>query len=307
MAAGTAGQILRLAFEHALKASRNVRANARGTSHADSVAAASIEIISENPIPMTELIAVVVGAGNTGALAARLLTERGVRNITIANRSVDRAREVAKSVGGNAIGLTDLASVLNHADVVISSTGAPHHVITSDDLIRAGVDQRVHPMTIIDMAVPNDVEPSASSLPGVDLYDIYRIGDSLRHKSPDSAFACEGDAFAAIQEQVIHFETGSRAARRGALIQNVVAESKSVRDTELERATRALKRQGIDTQCLLPVLDAMANSIANKLLHASITHIRESESEDSALAVMQLFGNRIPQHQTSPTTSALAA
>ncbi len=292
--AGTAGQILRLAFEHALKASRRIRARSQDGGHADSIAAAAVDLISDAFGPMSELKAVVVGAGKTGAFAAHILAARGVRQITVVNRSIERARSVARGVGGIAFGLPELGTALCDADAVISATGAHAHVITAADLRDADLGDRSRPLIVIDMAVPNDVEPSAAALSGVDLYDIYRIGDLLRQQSREGAFACEGDAYAAIQQQVIHFETGTRAARRGALIQSVVARSDSVRVAEMERASRALQRLGHDPESLLPVLDAMTNSIARKLLHAPITYIRRADSDESAAAVLHMFGHELP-------------
>lgn len=293
--AGTAGQIIRLAFEHALKASRNVRAaTPNGAHHADSVAAAAVNIVTNGTIPARELDVVVVGAGKTGTLVAQLLAKLGARRITIANRSPGRARDLARRVGAMAIGLDELGPALLDADAVISCTGAPFHVITSNDLHNGQAGARLRPIIVIDLAVPHDVEPSAAESSGVDLYDLYRISDALRHGAADGAFACDGDAYAAIQEQVIRFEAGSRAARRGALIQSVVAASAAVREIELKRAAQALRRQGADVQDLLPVLDAMANAITRKLLHAPITYIRKAESDDSATAALRLISHERP-------------
>lgn len=310
--AGTAGQIIRLAFEHALRASRNVRAGSNGAHHADSVAAAAVNLISTSAVPIRELNVVVVGAGATGALTARLLAKVGVQHITIANRSLERARDLARSVGAAAIGLKEIGPALLDADAVISCTGAPFHVITANDLRDARAGTRSRPIIVIDLAVPHDVEPSAAETPGVDLYDIYRIGNALRHGASEGAAACDGDAYVAIQEQVLRFEARSRAAQRGALIQRVVAGSAAVREIELERAARALRRQGADVQSLLPVLDAMANAIAKKLLHAPITYIRETESDDSVAEVLRLIGHEPPllagdTADSSSSASSLAA
>ena len=150
-------------------------------------------------------------------------------------------------------------------------------------------------LIVIDLAVPHDVKPSAAELPRVDLYDLYRISDKLRHAAPDGAFACDGDTYAAIQEQVIRFAAGSRAVRRGAMIQSVVAAARTIREVETERAARSLRRHGAGVQDLLPVLDALANAIAKKSLHASITYLRNIESDDSAASVLRLIGHESPE------------
>ena len=144
--AGTAGQIIRLAFEHALIASRNVRSRSKEAHHSDSVAAAAVNIISNGTVPARDLNVVVVGAGETGALVTRLLAKLGVRRITLANRTISRACDVARRVGANAIGLDEPGPALRNAHAVISCTGAPTHVITANDLCYAQADARAQPI-----------------------------------------------------------------------------------------------------------------------------------------------------------------
>jgi glutamyl-tRNA reductase len=113
-----------------------------------------------------------VGAGETGELTARALTERGVHSVFVANRHYDRAIGLAQRFGGHAIRFDMLPSELEKADIVVSSTASPHHIVGRDELASVMDKRAGRPLLFIDIAVPRDIDPAVAELEGVFLKDI---------------------------------------------------------------------------------------------------------------------------------------
>jgi len=117
----------------------------------------------------------VLGAGETSERTTRALVSRGVTDLRVSNRSLDRARELAQTVGGRAVPFDDWVTQCREIDILLTSTASEAPLLTSEILapmLRERVDR---PLFIIDIAVPRDVDPSVNELEGVYLYDIDAI------------------------------------------------------------------------------------------------------------------------------------
>jgi glutamyl-tRNA reductase len=114
----------------------------------------------------------VIGAGETGELTARELAERGVQSVFVANRHYDRAIGLAQRFGGQAIRFDMLPSELEKADIVLSSTASPHHIVEREELASVIEARGGRPLLLIDIAVPRDIDPTVAELDGVFLKDI---------------------------------------------------------------------------------------------------------------------------------------
>ncbi|HWI22119.1 MAG TPA: glutamyl-tRNA reductase [Baekduia sp.] len=171
LSAGTTGTYTARLFSSALKAGKRVRTETRVASARTSVASVAVELAHKAVGPLAERDIVLIGAGETGELTARALAARGAKTIVIANRRVERAKEIAELVGATVEPLEDLPAQLAHADVVVSATASPHSVIETET-VAAIMAQREHPLVLIDLAVPRDIEPGCRELAGVELYDI---------------------------------------------------------------------------------------------------------------------------------------
>ena len=114
----------------------------------------------------------VIGAGETAELVARALVARGVATVFVANRHYDRAIGLAQRFGGEAVRFEELPEQLEAADIVVSATNSPHHIVERDELEQVMATREGRPLLLIDIAVPRDIEPACREIAGVSLHDI---------------------------------------------------------------------------------------------------------------------------------------
>ncbi len=179
-AAGTTGRTFNVLFQKALNAAKEVRTLTgigRGSLSVGSTAVALARKIFGD---LSRHQVLMVGAGKMSRQVLASLTAQGARELLIANRTVERARELTASCNGTALSLDALAWGLQRADIVISSTAAPQPVVTSELVRRVMGLRHQRPLFMIDIAVPRDVEPSAGHLPNVFLYDIDDLAGVMR-------------------------------------------------------------------------------------------------------------------------------
>jgi glutamyl-tRNA reductase len=158
-------------FREALAAGKRVRTETSigGTVSVSSVA---VQLAQETLGDLSGRRVVVIGAGETGELTARELTQRGVRSVFVANRHYDRAIGLAQRFGGQAVRFDMLPAELEKADIVVSSTASPHHIVEHDELAAVMAARSGRPLLLIDIAVPRDIDPAVADLDGVFLRDI---------------------------------------------------------------------------------------------------------------------------------------
>lgn len=168
----TAGRILSKLFEFAIRAGKRVRTETKIGENPTSVASVAIHLASQTISDLAATKILVIGAGEMAEMAVAAMKKRGARQIRVINRTLSRAEQLVARFGGEADTLEYLPDHLSWADIVITSTGAPHTVL-GPDLIQSIMDTRKNrPMVIIDIAVPRDVDPGVSSVSGVRLFDL---------------------------------------------------------------------------------------------------------------------------------------
>jgi len=165
-------KVLHLLFQRTLRVAKKVRSETgigRGLCSVGSVAALMAEKIFGNLSHRTIL---VIGAGKMGELTARHLLKAGASSILVSNRSLLRAEELAKRLKGKAVTFDHLLENLEKVDIAISSTAAPHVVVTKEQVVQVMKKRRGKPLFLIDIAVPRDIDPAANRVENVFLYDI---------------------------------------------------------------------------------------------------------------------------------------
>lgn len=145
--------------------------------HAVSISYAAVELSKKLFQQINDKHALIVGAGEMGELAAQNLHGSGVKNITIANRTLKTADTVAQKVSGKAKSIEQLSDALVEADIVIGSTGANDYVITKEIVSEAFAKRDNRPLVLIDISVPRNIDPNISELENVMLYDIDDLQD----------------------------------------------------------------------------------------------------------------------------------
>jgi glutamyl-tRNA reductase len=159
-------------FREALAAGKRVRTETSVGEASVSVSSVAVQLAQETLGDLTGRRVVVIGAGETGELTARALTERGVHSIFVANRHYDRAIGLAQRFGGEAVRFEALPAELERADIVLSSTASPHSIVERDELAAVMAAREGRPLLLIDIAVPRDIDPAVATLDGVFLRDI---------------------------------------------------------------------------------------------------------------------------------------
>jgi glutamyl-tRNA reductase len=165
-------------YSHGLAAGRRVRAKTAISRGAISFPSIAVDLARTLLGDLCDRRAVVVGAGKIGRTAARQLASGGAY-VVVANRSPGAAKRIAREVAGHETALAGLGEELRAADVAVCATGAPSYLVSRRMLARV-TDQRDVPLVVIDVAMPRDVEPTATDLPAVtlrDIDDIHRIAD----------------------------------------------------------------------------------------------------------------------------------
>jgi glutamyl-tRNA reductase len=178
--AGATSRTLNRLFQNAFRVAKSVRTETQITRGATSVGSVAVELAGKIFGDLNHRRVMVLGAGETSERTARSLVSRGVKTVIVSNRTFDRAAALAGEIGGMAIHFDHWQNEFPDVDILISSTAAPHHLVTRERLepmmrLRAG-----RPLFIIDLAVPRDVEPAVNRLEGVYLYDIDSLQDIAR-------------------------------------------------------------------------------------------------------------------------------
>ena len=168
---GWTGPLLNPLFQRALGVAKDVRTNTGISRHKLSIASVAVDLARQVHGDLRSARLLVVGAGEMAELAVRYLLEQGVHHIGIINRSQERALALADSVQAKAWSWDDLSLALESHDIVVSSTAAPHLVI-SKNLVAPLVARRRRPLIFIDLAVPRDIDPGIAELEDAFLYNI---------------------------------------------------------------------------------------------------------------------------------------
>lgn len=229
------GTIMQSVFPMAFRCAKRVHTETeicRGRVSVSSIAVDFAEKVFEE---LAEKTIMIVGAGETAELALKSLVDRGATEVLVLNRSLDTAQALAGRYGGKALPLDDLADHLPAADIVISSTGAPHCVIRADTVREAVRARRGNPMLLIDIAMPRDIEAAARHVQNVYLYhldDLQRVADenlARRGEAVDQAWCIVREEMA---EVVATFEGSDLRT----LMRQFDEQAQAIRDTALERA-----------------------------------------------------------------------
>ena len=265
IAAATAGPELRRLFEAAISAGRQVRSRTALARGVASVPQASIEFVRQRLGTLSRSTVLLIGAGTTGELAAKHLMKHGAREILVLGRDRARAARLAERYEGRVVTSDQLGEALARADVVISSTGAPHAIVHRDELehARAGRSAvNLHPLLLIDLAVPRDVDPAVAGLAGVEVWTI----DDLRpvvERTLAQRSAELPAAYSVVRAEVARFTRWLSRREAAAGLRPLSTEVEQARAAALEGALEQLSSLSADDR---QVLDAMTRGLARTLL-----------------------------------------
>jgi glutamyl-tRNA reductase len=191
---GYTGVRLNKAFQRAFHAAKHVRSHTNIQRGSISVASAAVELAEKIFSSLKGRDVLIIGAGEMAEKTARALLSRGVRSIVIASRSFERAEILAKEFGGRAVPFDNWAAEFEKIDIAISSTSASHHILDRARLEPLMKARKQHPLLLIDIAVPRDIDPAVNFLENVYLYnidDLQAIADDYLKQRKDEIARCE--------------------------------------------------------------------------------------------------------------------
>ena len=169
---GVSGPVSNRLFRDALAAGKRVRTETGVSRSNVSISTVAVQLASDFLGELADRRVLVIGAGENAELTARALRDRGVQTLFVANRRYDRALGLAQRFGGRAVTFEDMPRELEAADIVVTSTGAPHQIVGREELEFVAASRMGRPLVMIDLAVPRDIEPSVRDCPGIALYDM---------------------------------------------------------------------------------------------------------------------------------------
>ena len=283
------GSQLNLLFRHALEVGKRARTETAIGRHVASVSTAAVAMAADHLGSLEGRSILVMGAGEMGEGMVRALATNGVRDIRVANRTWERAHELAARVDGRAIRLADLDRSLAEVDLLLTGTGASSMLIEHADIARVMTVRDGRPLLVVDVAVPRDVDPTAADLPGVTLLDM----DDLR------AFAEAGQAErrrevdavrAMVAEELERYLAVSSAREVAPLVAALRDRAEEVRQAELDR--HRAKLADLDPR-ELEAVEALTRGIVAKLLHQPTIGLKDAagtpKGERLAEALRDLF------------------
>lgn len=191
---GHTGKRLNKLFQSVFKVAKFVRTNSSITRGATSVGSAGVDLAEKIFGDLSRCMVMVFGAGEMGKTVTKTLASRGVKGVIVSNRSHEKAVDLAKDMDGRAMRLEEGVDNLKLADIVITSTSAPHRILGVNEVARAVRKRRGRPLFMIDIAVPRDVDQDVSDLSGVYLYDLdalQEIAATAKNRREKQVIHCE--------------------------------------------------------------------------------------------------------------------
>ncbi len=288
--AGTTGAVLDRLFRQALHAGRKARSETAIGESPASVSSAAAALAQQVFGDLTGRRVLLVGAGKVSEQAARNLITRGAEIAVVANRTLDRAAELAGRFGSAALPLERIEDELARADVVLSSTSAQEFVLTREQVERTARERRGRPLFLIDLAVPRDVDPAINELDGCYVYDI----DDLEAVVAETLGARRREAAAAeaiVAAEAEDFRTWHASRDVVPAIASLRARAEEIRRSELEKAEARL---GALSESERRAVESVTAQIVNKLLHLPTVRMKQAAAAADGVvyadAVRHLFG-----------------
>jgi glutamyl-tRNA reductase len=284
LAARSAGAIrghLDKVLQRAFVVAKRVRSETQIGSSSVSVASVAVELARKIFGSLEGKKVLLVGAGKMSELAARHLLAQGAGAVLVANRTQERAAQLAQRFGGRAISFDDLYSHADQADIIITSTGSPRPVFRREHAQHFLQQRRGRPMFFIDIAVPRDVDPEVNKLDGIFLYDIDDLqsvaGSHLKERGKEAELA-----EAMILAEVDKYQRRLHSLNVAPEIVRFQQSAEQIRQGELRRLASRLQSLSPEQQA---AVEALTRGLVNKFLHQPVQAIKAAASEGNSAAV----------------------
>ncbi|MFQ5400370.1 MAG: glutamyl-tRNA reductase [Anaerolineae bacterium] len=287
---GSCGLVLSALFQTAVRVGKRARSETSIARHPASISSMAVWKAQQIVGDLTQVRALVVGVGKMGQLALKALGHRRTGQISLVNRTYERAAVLAKRYGVEAHPFTSLASEMARADIVISATGADGHIINAAMVRQAMARRPTRPLVLVDIAVPRDIAPGARDVPGAHLFDV----DGLQGQVDDAVAERRKaipDVEHIIQAEMAQFARQLRQLSVRPIIVDMRQKAEAIRQQELARTRRFVP--DLDP-AVWQHIEHLSHSLMNKLLHEPTRRLRDEAGNGRAIEFAEtarfLFG-----------------
>lgn len=267
---GFTGKRLNALFQACFAVAKEVHTRTAISSGKVSVSSVAVDFAERIFQDFSEKTVLVIGAGEMSELTLKSLVERGVRSVIVANRTYERAQALAEDYGGEAIGFDSLHDYLYRADIVISSTSAPHYVLKPEH-VQAAMRKRGNlPMFLVDISVPRNIDPRVNDLENVYLFNIddlqAEVNRNLQERQKELA-----KCLAIVEEGVDRFVQSMAGAKVAPTIAKLSDVLHEIKEQEVARLFAKLGHLSEEDKSLI---DHMAERIVHKILHGPLEELK---------------------------------
>jgi glutamyl-tRNA reductase len=297
----TVGVILNRLIHKSFSIAKRVRSETRIGSHAVSISYAAVELARKIFGELHDKRVMLIGAGEMAELAAEHFLSHGVRQMMVANRTLERAMDLAARLKAETVSFSHIADALKNVDIVLTSTGSPDPILNHKDVRSKMRERRNRPLFFIDIAVPRDVDPEVNRIDNVYLYnidDLQGVVDSNRSERQKEAERAEH----IIDEESIKFQEWLCTLEVAPTIIALHKKAETIRRNEVRKTLSHLPDLGEKEREAIEVLTC---SIVNKMLHDPIIFLKKKGERDSKQRFMdftqQLF--RLDEENSSTCSS----
>jgi glutamyl-tRNA reductase len=284
------GPLLNRLFQAAIHAGKRARTETAISRNPASVSSLAASVAEKALGHIKTASVAVLGAGEMAELTVEALRKRGAEKIRVINRTLERAQALAQRWGAESATFEFLQQALAEADILVSSTGAPHLVISAPLVAEAMRSRAERPLVLIDIAVPRDIDPDAENIPHVKLFDIdglnAQLEDSLTRRLEEVPQVKQ-----ILEEEIVEFEEYLKSVEMLPIIADIHQQAEAIRLTELEKTLRRLPDL---TEAERQRIEVLTQSLVKKLLDAPTRRLRAESScphaSEYATVARTLFG-----------------
>jgi len=272
-------------FRQAVRVGRRARLETGISRYSVSVSSVAIDLAKRTFDDLSNCKVLVISAGEAGKLAVKALVKHGISDLMVTSRSYEKALALASAHGGKAVPFHHLKEPLIEADILISSSGAPHFILEPSVVAEAMQSRPHRPLVLIDIAVPRDIDPRVKDIENVLLYDIDDLetvsGSNHRQRAKEKE-----KVMTIIDAEVAKFMSWWHSLEAVPTITALVSKAERIRRTQLTRTLSRMQMSDEDRAAI----DAMTQAIVKRILHDPIRSLRNGEQGDNHIqAVQELF------------------
>ncbi|MBI2868660.1 MAG: glutamyl-tRNA reductase [Chloroflexi bacterium] len=272
-------------FQSAVRAGRQVRRETGISRNALSISSVAIDLAAKKVGRLDACRLLVIGAGEAGALAARVARERGVKQIVIASRTRERASALASELDGTPVDLSELPARISEADIVVTCAGAPHRLVSPAQIETAMKGRAGRPLVIIDIALPRNVTPEVGRLDSVFLYnidDLTGVSSLNRRQRAEAVHLVEE----IIGREVEKFVAWQHDYELRPVLGALMSKAESIRHAQLEKTLKKLPPLSDEQR---ENLEAMTKSIVTRILKDPVEYLKNHSNSGHPEMVSELF------------------